>query len=121
MSSKNKRCVNATRSGSVLASDARVADNFFTRLIGLLLSAPLKTGEGLVIEHCNSIHMIGMKFAIDVVFLDKKGQVVSLLESFPPGKVSRFYKGAQCCIELPPGAIQNSGTQIGDVIEVSSA
>lgn len=108
---------NTTRD-TVVASSVRVADSFFTRLAGLLFSKPLVAGEGLLIKPCPQIHMIGMKFAIDALFLDKQSRVVATLEDFKPGRISPYYKQAKSCLELPVGAIASSGTVIGDVLEM---
>lgn len=107
---------NVTRN-TVVAANVRVADNFITRLVGLLFSAPLPEGEGLLLRPCSQIHMLGMRFAIDVLFFDRNWQVVGLLENFAPGRVSGMYRKAKCCLELPVGAIAGSGTQLGDQIE----
>jgi uncharacterized protein len=85
-------------------------------LIGLLNRKSLNDGEGLFLTSCQSIHMFGMKFAIDAVFLDKSGVVVGILEDFAPGKMSRIFGKAKSCLELPAGTVKKSGTTIGDVI-----
>jgi uncharacterized membrane protein (UPF0127 family) len=100
----------------VLSESTRTADNFFSRFRGLLWQPPLKPGEGLLISPCNQIHMIGMKYAIDVVFFDKCWTVVATVINIGPGKISRMYGKAHCCLELPTGTIEASKTEIGDQI-----
>jgi uncharacterized membrane protein (UPF0127 family) len=117
---KSKRIVNLT-SNNVLATHARMADSFVTRLAGLLFSPPLQAGEGLVLQPCNSIHMFGMKFALDVVFVDKQWRVVGIVESIAPGQMSRYYPNAKACFELPPGTIGDTGTKVGDQVELLDA
>lgn len=73
-------------------------------------------GEGLFLTSCQSIHMFGMKFAIDAVFMDESGVVVAVLENFAPGKVSRIFGKAKSCLELPAGTANRTDTTIGDVI-----
>lgn len=99
----------------------KVADTFLSRFAGLLFSPPLQDGEGLLITPCNSIHMFGMKFPIDVVFFDAQWRVVGVVEAIAPGQISRMYGGAKSCLELKCGAIASSGTQVGDQFEVSDA
>ena len=101
----------------VLAERASVARSFFRRLKGLLGTASLPDGEGLLLSPCNSIHMFGMKYAIDVVFLDKELVVVDVLENIAPGKASRVYRKAYCCLELPAGKVNETGTTIGDKLD----
>ena len=109
--------VNATR-GVVLASQLRVADTVLTRVVGLLRDKGLTEGAGLWIKPCNSIHSIGMKFLFDALFLDKEHRVVHLMAGMKPWKVSKMVWDARSVIELPAGAIDASGTQIGDRIEL---
>ena len=101
-----------------MAEQVRVAKTFLTRLKGLLGTASLPPGEGLLIAPCNSIHMFGMKYAIDCVFLDADNRVVGLVENIAPGKMSRVFAPAKQCLELPAGVIASSSTQVGDVLTV---
>lgn len=111
------RFVNDVRE-TVLAENARVAKTFATRLKGLLGTSSLPAGEGLLIAPCNSIHMFGMKYAIDCVFLDADYKVVGLVENIAPGKMSRVFGSAKQCLELPAGVIAVSATELGDVLTV---
>lgn len=85
-------------------------------MVGLLDRTSLEEGEGLLLTSCQSIHMFGMRFAIDAVFLDKNGVVVGILEDFAPGKLSKIFGKAKSCLELPAGTIKKTGTTLGDVI-----
>jgi uncharacterized membrane protein (UPF0127 family) len=105
-------------SGKVLAPNLAVADTFFTRLKGLLGKQELPPGEGLWIKPCNSVHTFGMKFPIDIVFLDKKMRVVALAKTLRPNRVSHLYSEACSVLELPAGTIDVAVTVIGDHIEI---
>ena len=105
-------------SGKELAPNLSVADTFFKRLKGLLGKKELPHGEGLWIKPCNSVHTFGMKFPIDVVFLDKENRVVGLAKTLRPNRVSRLYSSASSVIELPAGTIDVAVTVIGDHIEI---
>ncbi len=85
-------------------------------MVGLLNRTSLEEGEGLLLTSCQSIHMFGMKFAIDAIFLDKNGVVVGILEDFAPGKMSRIFGKAKSCLELPAGTVKKTGTTLGDVV-----
>ncbi len=106
------------RNNAVLADKVKVAATFLKRLIGLLDREYLNEGEGLVISPSNSIHMFFMRFAIDALFLDKKGEVVAILRSFKPWELSRIYFNAYSVIELPSGIIEKTRTMIGDRIDI---
>lgn len=112
------RITNVTR-GTEIANKASLANNFFTRLRGLLGRAGLPTGGGLIIRPCNSVHCFGMKFVIDVLFVDKDGKVVHAIASMKPGAVSPIVRGAWQTIELPDGMIAATGTQTGDKLDIN--
>lgn len=106
---------NATR-GTTLATDARIADSFASRLRGLLYSKQIVPGQGLLLKPCNSIHMIGMTYAIDALFLDEDFRVVGIVDDIQPMQVSKLFKEAHCCLELPSGTISSTGTKLGDQV-----
>ncbi len=118
------RIENTTRA-TVLAHRCAVADTLVARIRGLLGRAGLAEGEALLISPCPSIHMWGMKFALDAVFLDAQGIVVDLAEDLKPGKyfvakplqVEGVMLKARDVIELPTGTIARTQTTRGDSIE----
>ncbi len=109
--------INTTR-GVNLTECARIADGFYTRLVGLLRDRQLEPGDGLWIVPCNSIHSIGMKFIFDAVFLDKKLRVVHLMREMKPWQISKMVFSAHSVLELPAGIISQTATEIGDQFEM---
>jgi uncharacterized protein len=97
-----------------LADRAAVADNFWRRLRGLLGRDGLQTGEGLVIQPCTSVHMIGMKFPLDVLHLDRSGTVLRALPDLRPGQFGPMVWRSHIAVELPVGTIAATGTVPGD-------
>ncbi len=71
------KVVEQTR-GTVIGDRVEVADTSWTRMRGLLGRAGLDAGAGLWIKPSSGVHMIGMKFAIDVIGLDKDRRVIKL-------------------------------------------
>jgi uncharacterized membrane protein (UPF0127 family) len=112
--------MNATRN-VILASKVFVANNFFTRLKGLLGTRKLDSGCGLVLIPCNQIHMFWMTYAIDALFINPEGVVVGVAEKVKPWRLSPSFKNSNRCLELPAGTIFSTGTQVGDQIEVTAA
>jgi uncharacterized membrane protein (UPF0127 family) len=113
---------NITRDIS-LCRQCGLADNILTRVRGLMWRASLGEDEGLWILPCPSIHMFNMKFALDVVFLTKDRIVTDIIENIEPGKtyVARNQAGKpHSAIEVVPGTVARTGTQIGDAIEFIS-
>lgn len=107
---------NKTRSTSI-ADKATIAESFFARAKGLLGTTDLPAGHGLFLVPCNSIHMFGMKYAIDAIFVDKNLVVVHILHSIAPGKLSSVYPRAHSCLELPAGRALETSTEVGDQLE----
>ena len=64
--------------GSPVLHTVQMAHTFWTRFRGLLGRTGLDSDEGLLIVPCNSVHTLGMKFAIGVVFLTRDGKVCHL-------------------------------------------
>lgn len=104
-----------------MATKVRKADNFLTRLIGLLLRKNLAPEEALWLLPSKGIHTIGMKFPIDVVFLDKQNKVIALRLGMPPYRTTALYLHARSALELPEGTIQKSHTEVGDQLDISLA
>ena len=81
-----------------------IASTFFERLRGLLFRRPLHRNEGLLITHCSSIHMFGMRYGIDVVWLDRKGCILKCTAGLKPWRASAC-KGAWSALELAEGTV----------------
>ena len=111
---------NLTRD-SVLADRAAHARTILTRLRGLLGTSGLAGGTGLVIEPCSSVHMFGMRYPLDVVFADREGVVVGVVEDLRPWGMTTVYRGARYAIELPVGVVSASGTELGDTLELRTS
>ena len=102
--------------GTVLADAAEVADTSAKRRTGLLKHSRLAPGEGLWIAPCEAVHSFGMKFAIDVVYLDRKKRVRKLRKEMVPRRLSACLS-AHSVLELPVGTIESSCTEPGDQLE----
>lgn len=102
--------------GTVVADKAGVADTSAKRRTGLLKHTGLASGEGLWIKPSEGVHTFGMKFAIDVIFVSKKGMVVKLRPNMVKRRISLCLR-AKSVVELPVGVIQSSQTEVGDQLE----
>ena len=103
---------------SVLAELADVADTSAKRRKGLLGRDSLPTGHGLWIVPCESVHTYGMRFPIDVLYLDRKKRVRKLRRAMPPWRLS-LCLSAHSVLELPAGTIEQTKTQPGDQLVLS--
>src|SRR5215475_11848610 len=91
--------------GQSLAERLRPAHTHWTRLRGLLGTRTLPAGDGLWIRPCRQVHMFGMRYPIDVVFVDEAQRVVGLTSDLQPGRVSPKVSAATSVLELPTGTI----------------
>ena len=98
--------------GPVVCERGELATSFWKRTKGLLGRSGLADDEGLWIP-TSSIHMFGMRFAIDVVYADREGRVLKLVHAIKPWRAS-YCMGAKVALELPVGAIDRAGVGVGD-------
>lgn len=106
------------RTRDILLGDRiKAATESATRREGLLKRTGLDPGEGLYIAPCEAVHCFFMKFTIDVLFLNKKKQVVKLAPALKPWRIAACFR-AHSVLELPEGAIALSGTKVGDQLEL---
>jgi len=106
------------RTGIVVADRLRLAHTHWTRLKGLLGTRSLPEGDGLWLKPCRQVHMIGMRYSIDVVFLDEEQQVVHLVADLAPGRISPKVGAATSVLELPAGTIARTGLATGARIAI---
>lgn len=95
---------------------ARTIETAFDRKArnrGLLGRSSLAEDSALILAPCNSIHTFFMRFAIDVAFVDRDGQIRRARQSLQPWRIQAAYR-AFAVVELPSGALRRSDTRLGD-------
>jgi len=100
-------------SGTVLAEKLRLAHTHWTRLRGLLGTQNLGPGDGLWLRPCRQVHMVGMRYAVDVVFLDGGQRVVRTVSGLAPWQISPREPKAESVLELPAGTAERLGVAEG--------
>ena len=85
---------------TVLGCELPVATTRLARLAGLALLDRSQAGEGLLIPHCRAVHTVGMRFKLELIFIDEKGLVVGFRRAVPPRRLARC-PSAHSVIELP--------------------
>ena len=106
---------NLTRQ-TVLADSVEVADSHAKRNKGLLGRDGLASGEGLWIVPCEAVHTFGMRFSIDLVYIDRKLRVRKVRRAVRPWRMSACLS-AHSVIELAAGAVAATRTVRGDTLE----
>lgn len=87
----------------VLGIEVRVAVGFRARLLGLSHLSYEEAGSGLLIPRCASVHTFGMRFALDIVFLDREGRVLGFRRRVKPRRFAGC-RGARSVLEIPSTA-----------------
>jgi hypothetical protein len=109
------RITNQSR-GTLLADRAAVAKTSKERKTGLLKHERLENGEGLWITPCEGVHTVGMKFPIDVLFLNRRRKVVKIRKAMPRWRMALCLR-AHSVLELPSGTAAATETVAGDQLE----
>jgi len=112
------RVRNVTRATSI--GDAiETAETSAQRRTGLLKHGKLEEGAGLWIVPCEAVHTFFMKFALDLIYLDRKHRVRGIRREVGPWRFSMCLP-AHSVLELPSGTIDRTNTQKGDQLELTS-
>jgi uncharacterized membrane protein (UPF0127 family) len=104
---------------TLVAEFAEIADSSTTRQRGLLGRNGLANGEGLWIVPCEAVHTMGMRFPIDVLYLDRKRKVRKVRRVLMPWRFSMCLV-AHSVLELPAGTADRSQTEPGDQLSFSA-
>jgi uncharacterized protein len=125
MGSTILRAINQTR-GTVLCARLEDAGGLAGQSRGLLGRDRLEPDQGMLfirgrLEPFMCMHMLFMRFAIDVVFLDRDSRVVRISAQLKPWRISPLVFRARRALELSPGAVTRSATVIGDLIRLDRA
>jgi len=119
--SSQGQAFNQTRQ-AYLATALAVADTHWTRLRGLVGVAPddFRNGYGLWIIPCHGVHTLGMRFPLDVVYLDRSLTVIHVQSGVPPWRFAPVRMQAASVLELPSRTAAETSTAVGDRIEITT-
>ena len=115
--------------GTVLAERLEEGASLWAKFLGLMGRADLPAGNGLWLPGENGIHMLFMRFPIDVVFVAPPAggpngprKVLLARRAVPRWRgVVWLVRGARGVLELPVGTIDATGTAAGDEIVVAES
>lgn len=107
--------------GETVVTRLHRADTPMSRMRGLLGRRELDPDEGMWIEPCDAIHMFGMRFPIDAIFLDDEHRVVKVCEDLAPWRMARGGRFAQSVLELPQGKAAFFNVRVGDRLRIEPA
>jgi uncharacterized membrane protein (UPF0127 family) len=84
----------------VLGRDVPIACGYRARLLGLAGLRRDQAGTGLLLPRCASVHTFGMRFRVDLLFLDARGRPLAILRGVPPCRLAG-HRGAAAVLEIP--------------------
>jgi uncharacterized membrane protein (UPF0127 family) len=99
--------------GDDLGVAVSITETVRERMSGLLGRDHLPSGEALLLRRCGSVHTFGMRFSIDVVFLDRFERIVAIHHNVSKRRMLFNLRAAQT-LEMPAGAARDRGLAIGD-------
>lgn len=114
-------CIAISGRSRPLCHTVWLAERAHQRLRGLLFRPPLVPGQGLWLHGVRSVHMFGMRVAIDVVFLDRACTVTGVRAWLPPNRTCMGEPGSHHTLELAAGMIQAHGLVRGMVLDLRAA
>lgn len=109
--------VNA-RSKRTIATHVELALTRRARRTGLLKREGLAASQALILAPCLAVHTVAMKFAIDVIFVDRKGHVRRLVRRLRPWRLAAEPR-AYATIELAAGTLDAHDIAVGDRLYLS--
>lgn len=98
-----------------------VADTSGARLKGLIGRLRLRSSEGLWVVPSSGIRTFGVRFPLDLIYLDASHQVIHVIEYFRTFRIAPLKIKAASVLELPPHTIYSSQTQSGDRLVICPA
>ena len=99
-----------------LSGEIALAASFTSRLRGLALTGALGEEMGLLIVPCSSIHMLGMRYGIEAVFISSEGRVLKIIPYLLPWLGLGFCWGAKAVLEWRLGSAVVHGIKVGDTL-----
>jgi uncharacterized protein len=82
--------------------DVRRADSFVARLLGLALLRELPPGVALLLPRTRAVHTFGMRFALELRWLDSRGEEIRVDPRVEPWRFAACRRAA-AVLELSNG------------------
>ena len=87
---------------------------------GLLGTRSIEPGHGLWIRPCRQVHMVGMRYAIDLIFLDDEYRTVRTVGGLAPNRFSPKVSEASSVLELPVGTVERCEIDVGTLVAIDA-
>ncbi len=107
------------RGPNELLAAAELADGFCARLVGLMFRRALQPDQAMCLADCHQVHTIGMRFAIDIVFVDGDSVIVQLVHNLVPNRLASC-AAASHAIEFAAGGARHWQLAVGQCLRWQS-
>ena len=97
----------------------KVASTFVARFLGLLPRSHLHEDEGLLFAPGGSIHTLGMRFDIDIVFLTAQLEVARVAHRTQPGSWIFAPRATRFVLEVKAGVAAAKRIEVGTRLSLS--
>jgi uncharacterized membrane protein (UPF0127 family) len=104
--------------GKAVAASLKVADGFWSLLIGWQFCKAPPAGEALLLVPCKSVHTFFVRFPMDVIILDRRGRVVKVRRHVRPWRIVAPVVDGYATLELPGGTAE---VEEGDLLRLEGA
>ncbi|MGI5879201.1 MAG: DUF192 domain-containing protein [Syntrophomonadaceae bacterium] len=94
-----------------------LANNFGSRLKGLLGKKNMGNWGALILVPCDMVHTIGMRFNIDIIFIDRGGEVLKIIKNLKPNRIAPRVPAGWAVIEMTGGMADISGIKPYQVLK----
>lgn len=103
-----------------VAGTVEIAATRTSRRRGLLGRERLDQASAMLLAPCTAVHTVGMRFAIDVVFVDRQGYALKVVRGLRPWRIA-LAAGARAVVELPAGSVGWGQILVGDRLYLTAA
>jgi uncharacterized membrane protein (UPF0127 family) len=107
------------RTGMSIATSIERAVTRATRRRGLLGRDGLEPGTAMILEPCAAVHTAFMRFALDLLFVDREGYAVKIMRDVPPWRMA-FAPRAHAVVEMAAGSLVQHDICVGDRLYITA-
>jgi hypothetical protein len=108
------------RTRQPVATSVEIAATRTSRRRGLLGRDRLDEASAMLLAPCTAVHTVGMRFAIDVVFVDRQGYAVKVVRNLRPWRIA-LAAGGRAVIEMAAGSLRWGQVLLGDRLYLAPA
>jgi uncharacterized protein len=102
----------------IIANKIKVANHFFSRLIGLLFRKNIDKNFGILFPKSAQMHTMFMLCSIDIIFLNKDKLIIKIYHNIAPFKITKYIKESKkgFVLELKAGTAKEKNLQENDIL-----